>query len=178
MESMPELTANTKPVSYAVAAEEPEQSALKTATLQAAATFSRYSTHVKVLLLSTGGDRSGICQLRGSIRTVHSTGSDSRGINVDMQTNHNWSGENNGLGTILGEIQTTSVGGPANFTGFLYENGNANEGNKIMLNNTVDWTTANPEWANGNSWWTKSWNTADTNYVCHIWWQVSVQQMN
>ncbi|KAF4232400.1 hypothetical protein CNMCM8980_004876 [Aspergillus fumigatiaffinis] len=172
MESVLELMANTKPVSYAVAAEEPEQSALKSTTLQAAPTFPRFSTHVKVFLLSTGGDRSGICQLRGLIRTIHSTGSDSRGINVDMQINRNWSGENNGLGTILGEMKTTSVGGPANFTGYLYEIGDNNVGNRIMLNQSIDWTTANQDWANGNAWWIKSWNTADTNYVCHIWWQV------
>ena len=170
-----EAMANARPISYAEIPEKPQTSEDKTLDghVIAPLAVSRYRTDVKIYMLSTGDDPGSVCELKGSIRTNAGGQTDVKSIDEELPLKKNWSNENNGFGHLLATVSKETIFVPATFSGYLYEEGNIIQGDRVILNYKIDFGTTNFPWANGNSWWVKSWNIGDKRYACYFWWQVT-----
>ncbi|KAJ6050173.1 hypothetical protein N7444_006889 [Penicillium canescens] len=146
MDKLEELQ-RKKPVLHAAEPNEPKELELLEAppasVSQKALSLPRYTTTVKIYLLSTGRDPGSTCELRGWIVMFTDTGRPYRSINVDMPVSHDFSGDNNGRGTRVAEFTVTTLGKPASFAGFLMEEGFLPfVPDKVILNYFLDWDTA------------------------------------
>jgi len=163
-----------KPISYAAPPAEPEPSE-STTPHGLAPSFVRFNTKVRLYLISTGDDPGDECELGGNIQTnwqfenlrAHRT------IDIELPVKKNFENQNNGLGFLLAELDTRTIGAPANLSGYLVEEGSIFRGDKIILSYSVDWNTAPLAWADGRSWRVKSWNSSDHRYACYLWWRVT-----
>lgn len=168
-----EAMANARPITYAEADTPQTSSEPGDETAAAASATARYRTVIRIYMLSTGDDPGSVCELKGSIRTNAGGQTNVRSISEELQVKKNWSSENGGLGHLLASVTRETVFVPATFSGYLYEEGNIVQGDRVILNYAIDFSTTGIDWANGSAWKVKSYNTGDKRYACHFWWRVT-----
>ncbi|ORY07005.1 hypothetical protein BCR34DRAFT_604009 [Clohesyomyces aquaticus] len=171
-------TIPTKPESRVVDISDQEH--VLSATAAAAGPLGiRIVTRIRLYVQETGTEIGGRTQVE--IREHMSASgvvapAQTRDMSVDLLEKTDFSGENNGLGRIVGEIAVLTRNLPANFSGELYEEGILIAGDRFFTRESVDWNTAPDNWADGREWYFTQTNSNDQNFKGHLAWQVTITQ--
>jgi hypothetical protein len=129
-----------------------------------------YQVHVKIFMVSTGDDSGSECELTGWI-SFPGTGQ-ILNFEVDLPVKESYATENGGLGRLIAEFSASRASAPNPFQAFVDEDDIG--GLDSILSVVMDWTRPeNVQYANGQEWTWRWFNTEDNRYQCNLWWQVS-----
>jgi len=165
-----------RPIAYPSVPEKPESAkhgAPLVGDITPSALPQQYRTRIRLYVQETGAEQGFLSGTSCEIRGYTIANGQRSNVSVALPEKTNFARENGGLGRIVLDVTSVTRFLPANFTGVLYEEGNATTGDRYFTNASVDWNTAPQEWANGNPWWFSQTVSNDQNFKGHLWWQIA-----
>jgi hypothetical protein len=157
-----------KPASFAIVHGTPKaRQAEVTQTLDtAAAPLQQYLTKVWIFLNHTGGDDGSACEIHSEIYFDDANRVENY---IEVSTNTDFSGNNDGLGTLLVTKEVRSRGFGKRFRATAYEGGNISTPDRMLVDGTIDFEEGPDNYMSGELFtWGPFSNSSDGNYKGYI----------